>query len=155
MHKMMVGCRRPVGSPLDLNHLPEDFTRDGKQVYEDTSTSGNTNYFSSSPSPLSCLFPFFSIPQYIPSLSHFCIQKKCKIKIKQHEHVQQKVWNSTPIGCRYQLGGFLTVRIFLLVSSLRGTRYGLFASFRKKNLPPQPCLVRNTGIVLYLYLYNN
>ncbi|CAO2830003.1 unnamed protein product [Amaranthus hypochondriacus] len=31
---------RPVGSPLDLNHLPEDFTRDGKQVYEDTSTSG-------------------------------------------------------------------------------------------------------------------
>ncbi|KNA09376.1 hypothetical protein SOVF_154130 [Spinacia oleracea] len=36
----MVGCRRPEGSPLDLNHLPEDYTRDGKQVYEDTSTSG-------------------------------------------------------------------------------------------------------------------
>ncbi|KAL2905147.1 Zinc finger protein JAGGED [Bienertia sinuspersici] len=31
---------RPEGSPLDLNHLPDDFTRDGKQVYEDTSTSG-------------------------------------------------------------------------------------------------------------------
>ncbi|GAB4828843.1 hypothetical protein Ancab_018503 [Ancistrocladus abbreviatus] len=32
---------RPEGSPLDLNNLPEDFTRDGKQVLEDTSTSGS------------------------------------------------------------------------------------------------------------------
>ncbi|XP_021726062.1 zinc finger protein JAGGED-like [Chenopodium quinoa] len=32
---------RPEGSPLDLNYLPEDFTRDGKQLYEDTSTSGH------------------------------------------------------------------------------------------------------------------
>ncbi|KAK9705263.1 hypothetical protein RND81_07G043800 [Saponaria officinalis] len=31
---------RSEGSPLDLNHLPEDFTRDGKHAYEDTSTSG-------------------------------------------------------------------------------------------------------------------
>uniref|UniRef100_A0A7C8ZMP1 C2H2-type domain-containing protein n=1 Tax=Opuntia streptacantha TaxID=393608 RepID=A0A7C8ZMP1_OPUST len=31
---------RPDGSPLDLNHLPEDFTRDGKQGFEDPSTSG-------------------------------------------------------------------------------------------------------------------
>ncbi|XP_048502453.1 zinc finger protein JAGGED isoform X1 [Beta vulgaris subsp. vulgaris] len=31
---------RTEGSPLDLNNLPEDYTRDGKQVvYEDTSTS--------------------------------------------------------------------------------------------------------------------
>ncbi|KAL9229233.1 hypothetical protein vseg_004720 [Gypsophila vaccaria] len=31
---------RSEGSPLDLNHLPEDYTRDGKHAYEDTSTSG-------------------------------------------------------------------------------------------------------------------
>ncbi|XP_034682333.1 zinc finger protein JAGGED-like isoform X2 [Vitis riparia] len=31
---------RPERNPLDLNNLPEDFTRDGKQVFEDSSSSG-------------------------------------------------------------------------------------------------------------------
>ncbi|KAI3467084.1 hypothetical protein Pfo_023747 [Paulownia fortunei] len=31
--------KRPEGNPLDLNNLPEDYTRDGKQVSEDSSSS--------------------------------------------------------------------------------------------------------------------
>ncbi|CBI27013.3 unnamed protein product, partial [Vitis vinifera] len=34
-----VGTMRPERNPLDLNNLPEDFTRDGKQVFEDSSSS--------------------------------------------------------------------------------------------------------------------
>lgn len=69
----MVGCRRPEGSPLDLNHLPEDYTRDGKQVYEDTSTSGNINYFL-------LFFPIFNYSFYTGNanylISHFSLLKR-------------------------------------------------------------------------------
>ncbi|KAI4313921.1 hypothetical protein L6164_026863 [Bauhinia variegata] len=34
-------CRRPEGNPLDLNNLPDDYSRDhGKQALEDNSSSG-------------------------------------------------------------------------------------------------------------------
>ena len=38
----------------------------------------------------------------------------------KHLHVEQKVWDSTPTGRRYQLGGFLTARASLY-SFLGGT----------------------------------
>ncbi|XP_022775550.1 zinc finger protein JAGGED-like [Durio zibethinus] len=33
-------CRRPEKNPLDLNNLPDDYTRDGKQAFEEGSYSG-------------------------------------------------------------------------------------------------------------------
>ncbi|XP_021592922.1 zinc finger protein JAGGED isoform X2 [Manihot esculenta] len=32
--------RRPERNPLDLNNLPDDYSRDGKQVFDDSSSSG-------------------------------------------------------------------------------------------------------------------
>jgi len=32
-------CRRPEGNPLDLNNLPDEYSRDGKQVLEDHTSS--------------------------------------------------------------------------------------------------------------------
>ncbi|KAK8627318.1 hypothetical protein V6N13_134931 [Hibiscus sabdariffa] len=32
--------RRPEKNPLDLNYLPDDYTRDGKQVFEEGYSSG-------------------------------------------------------------------------------------------------------------------
>ncbi|PPD97475.1 hypothetical protein GOBAR_DD05493 [Gossypium barbadense] len=34
-------CRRPEKNPLDLNNLPDDYTRDGKLVFEEGSSSGS------------------------------------------------------------------------------------------------------------------
>ena len=70
----------------------------------------------------------------------------------EHLHVEQKAWGLTPTGRRYHLGGFLTAHI-PLYSLFEGIGYGMSFSFRKKKTPPGPCLVRYTGIVLYLYLF--
>ncbi|GMJ13138.1 JAGGED [Hibiscus trionum] len=35
-------CRRPEKNPLDLNYLPDDYTRDGKQAFEDGSSGYRT-----------------------------------------------------------------------------------------------------------------
>ena len=36
--------RRPEGNPLDLNNLPDEYSRDGKQILEDSSSPGKPSF---------------------------------------------------------------------------------------------------------------